>query len=216
MSISKKNWLYIGQSIFGLLIGYMVGLSISPVVSTVLGLMFAFIGGSLIVLIKGKTDDELEVIGKCITALSSFMLLGVLIGITFRANDLLTFDFLRFVGPDRPLYVLTQPLEFEDIQTLGKEKEYSSLICSILESSKTTEKEIKLSKEQFKTLINENVDSKIILAMLGYDNNCIQKAAEVTAKTTKVTDKKSESGTNLLKDKISKDDQDRDDIPMTK
>lgn len=216
MSISKKTWLYIGQSIFGLLIGFMVGLSISPVVGTVLGLMFAFIGGSVILLIKGKTEDELEVIGKCITYLSSFMIVGILIGVTFRANDLLSFDFLRFVDSGKPLYVLTQSLDFEDIKTLGKEKEYSSLICSILESSKTTEKEIKLSKEQFKTLINENVDSKIILAMLGYDNNCIERAEEVTARTTKVTDKKSESGTNLLKDKISKDDQNRDDIPMTK
>lgn len=176
MSISKKTWLYIGQSIFGLLIGFMVGLSISPVVSTVLGLMFAFIGGSLIVLIKGKTDDELEVIGKCITFLSSFMILGILIGVTFRANDLLRFDFLRFVNQEDRPYVITESLTVDHIEKIGSKKAYSTLICSIVKdevkNKERSGEQKQLNMEQLKSLIDKKVNPSIILAMLGKDINC--------------------------------------------
>jgi len=214
MSISKISWLYIGQSFFGFLIGYMVGLSISPIVSTVLGLMFAFIGGSLIVLIKGKSETELEVIGKSITALSSFMLIGIAMGIFFKANDVLNSTVWTKFNSDKPLYQLSEPLNLQDIIYLGKKDEYAGLICSILKN-RENKTEININKTQLTNLIDENVNPNIIMAMFGYDINCTREPQTTIPKqfTEPVVDSPEPSKTVLKGGAPSPDRKGKDDIP---
>ena len=163
MSISKSYWLFIGQSFFGLLIGGLVGLSISPIVGTVMGLLFAFIGGSLIVLIKGRDEGELEMIGKSITALSFFMLVGVSLGISLRTNSL-------FTSP--PAYTLSAQLSIDDIKALGPKIEYADLLCALILGNNNDGGKVGLNPEQLKELIELDVAPKVLQAMLGYDRDC--------------------------------------------
>ena len=163
----KLDWLIIGQSLFGLLIGALVGLSISPVVSTVLGLLFAFIGGSLLVLLKGKSDSELELIGKSITALSLFMILGVILGISLRINT--------FFGIQPP-YELTEQLSFNNIKTLGPRDEYAAVVCAVLQDGSHGNSNKKLSASQLQEMIDAGVAPSVLLAMLGYETDCPGKA----------------------------------------
>lgn len=174
MSLSKLSWFLIGQSFFGILIGFMVGLSISPVVSTVLGLMFAFIGGSIIVLIKGRTEDELAFIGKSITALSLFIMLGVVIGIIARTYDVLEPD-----DTQHPPYHFSERLSLTDIIALSNNKENEidpSLICSLIKSSKVVDKPQEITKEQLMNLMQQGVNAKVIYALIGEDSACIGKS----------------------------------------
>ena len=53
--IYGRFWFLSGCVFLGLLIGLVTGLSISPIVGTVVALVFAFAGGSLIALIEAKS-----------------------------------------------------------------------------------------------------------------------------------------------------------------
>ena len=186
MSTSKMTWLYAGQSIFGLLIGILVGLSISPVVGTVLGLLFAFIGGSVILLLKGRTEEELELTGKSIAALSGFMVLGVVIGINVRVNDLLAYDFSGSVENSGVPY-LSKPLTIDMIKSLGANKRYHNLICEIVKAEVAARNQAdpvvqqQLGLGQLQELTKEKVDPSILFALMGYEVDCatgdLQKAS---------------------------------------
>lgn len=184
MPLPKLSWFLIGQSFFGVLIGFMVGLSISPVVSTVLGLMFAFIGGSLFVLIKGRSEDELAFIGKSITALSLFIMLGVVIGIITRTNDVLEPD-----DTQHPPYNFSERLSLDDIIALSNNKENGngngkgkgkeidpSLICSVIKSTKVKGKPTEITKNQLMDLMQQGVNAKVIYALIGDDSECFGKS----------------------------------------
>lgn len=214
MDISQKTWLYIGQALFGLVIGFMVGLSVSPVVSTIIGLMFAFVGGSIIVLIKGRSDDELEVTGKSITAMSLLMMLGLVAGIIFRANNLLTFVTDSQATVDSPS-TLSTPLTLPDIKDLGSNKTYATLICTLINND--SDSQIQLDREQLKELIEKKVEPTIIFSLLGYKVDC--QAQKLTSKKNPGT-ATIKSDTVLFTDIIpgatsGTDDTDPDDITMT-
>ena len=82
--MNNISWLFKGLSTFGLCVGLYVGLSVSPIVNSVVSLMFAFIGGSIILLIRGRSVEELSIIGKSVFMISIFMIIGSVVGVLVR------------------------------------------------------------------------------------------------------------------------------------
>ena len=83
-------WLILGFAALGFLIGNLVGLTSESVVTQTIGLLFAVMGGSLIVLLKGLQPDDRRLAGKMILSLSVMALLGVVSGIVISENRLLS------------------------------------------------------------------------------------------------------------------------------
>ena len=76
----------------GLLLGTLAGLSTTPVVITLIGALFAFVGGSAAAFF-GKLDAaRLRLASLGVLAMSVCMLIGLVGGITVRANRLLTLE----------------------------------------------------------------------------------------------------------------------------
>ena len=65
----------------GLLIGLVTGLSASSVVASLLGLLFALMGGSLIVFFRKMEEEQLALAYKAMFALSTACIVGVVVGI---------------------------------------------------------------------------------------------------------------------------------------
>ncbi len=177
MISDKYFWLYFGQSVFGLLIGIMAGLSISPTIAGLIGLLFAFLGGSVMILIKGKSAEELEVIGKCVAGMSSFMLIGIFIGIVVRANDLLA-------SGDELLKtrLMQTPLSVTDIRDLSRNQTYMVPVCELVKEQQKSHdlnnSKLRVDLPNLKELIKLNddnktvVDSRIVMAWLGWNVDC--------------------------------------------
>lgn len=169
----KNSWLYVGQAIFGLLVGVTVGMSKTPIVATLLGLLFAFIGGSVIVMIKGRTEGELELMGKCITALALFTLLGIWVGVSVRANDLLS-----YTDDAHSIIDIEGVMTVSDIRKQGKKPEYVNLVCEIVKQQqkaydpKTSNSDVKVNTKNLESMFEDKVDSRIIHAWLGHDIDC--------------------------------------------
>lgn len=83
-------WVVIGLFLLGLLVGNLVGLTAQSVVSSLLSLLFAFIGGSLIALLGKLSPSERGLAGQCIVALSIGCLIGTYGGIAVSENQLLS------------------------------------------------------------------------------------------------------------------------------
>ena len=160
-------WFYTGQSLFGLLIGLLLGLSVSPIVGTVVGLLFGFIGGSIIVLIKDRSEKELSVIGVSISMLSLFMIPGILIGVYSRANDILYLE-----SPNIAPYLLSEPLQIDDLIELAGKEEYSGALCSLIRKSTIDKNPASISKNELSKLIDAGVNPAIIKAMFDSSYQC--------------------------------------------
>ena len=162
--MTGRKWFVIGGFCLGLLIGFMTGLSISPIVSTVLGLVFAFAGGSIVVLVKGREEDELGLIGKSLTAISIAMIIGVLFGIVLRAND-----WLR-IGKETPLHVpfqLEKPLSVDDIITLSQKKIDPVVMRELLKADvERKRRKVTLTMDDITKLSDNKVHPNIIRAMI--------------------------------------------------
>jgi hypothetical protein len=161
-------WFVFGCVSLGLLIGFMVGLSISPIVSTVLGLVFAFTGGSVIVLIKGREEGELRVIGKSLSAISLSMIAGMVLGISFRAND-----WLSVQPPEPPAdavsvpYQLDQPLSLAQIITLSEKGTDPVTLRTLLKAQTQAESPIQvLSFDDLSNLVDSKVHPLVIQALV--------------------------------------------------
>jgi hypothetical protein len=74
-------WIIFGFLALGLLIGNLIGLTAESVVISVLGLLFAFGGGSIIAFIGKLSPEDRQLAGKAILALSFACLVGVYSGI---------------------------------------------------------------------------------------------------------------------------------------
>ena len=83
-------WLISGLLVLGLLIGNLVGMTAQSVVTALLGLLFAFVGGSLIALMGKLASSDRQLAGKCILSLSLGCLLGTYTGIFVSENQLLS------------------------------------------------------------------------------------------------------------------------------
>lgn len=69
-------WIVIGFAALGFLIGNLVGLTAHSVVTSVLTLIFAFTGGSIIAFLGKLTLDDRRVAGQAICCLSLCCVLG--------------------------------------------------------------------------------------------------------------------------------------------
>jgi hypothetical protein len=82
--------LVVGFALLGLLIGNLVGMTSAPVTSSVLSLLFAFTGGSILVMLEKLTVDTRRLAGQAIAALSVACLIGVYAGILVTEHQLLS------------------------------------------------------------------------------------------------------------------------------
>jgi hypothetical protein len=74
-------WLIAGFAALGFLIGSLLGLSATPVVQSTISLLFALLGGSIVVLLHRLSDRERQVAGQLIASLAVTTLLGTIAGI---------------------------------------------------------------------------------------------------------------------------------------
>jgi hypothetical protein len=83
-------WLIVAFAALGLLIGNLVGLTAQSVVSSLLGLLFAFVGGSVLVFLEKLTPEIRKLAGQSILALSVSCLIGTYVGIVVSEWQLLS------------------------------------------------------------------------------------------------------------------------------
>lgn len=93
-------WLIVAFAALGLLIGNLVGLSDTPVVSPLLGLVFAFAGGSVIAFLHKLTESDRKAASQALLALSVSCLIGVYGGVTVNEYRLLTPEDRRWPAID--------------------------------------------------------------------------------------------------------------------
>jgi len=89
------SWIGAGFAAFGLLVGVVCGLSEAKLTTTLLGLLFALIGGSLGALLGKLNAEARKVTGIALLTFSVFTVTGVIGGITIRVNQLLLFESTR-------------------------------------------------------------------------------------------------------------------------
>ncbi|OOQ57427.1 hypothetical protein [Mucilaginibacter pedocola] len=78
--------LFLGFSAFGLLIGFIAGITSAPITNTILVSLFALIGGkTLFDSIKQGAEIQKKV-GFILAALSIFCLIGITVGISIKVN----------------------------------------------------------------------------------------------------------------------------------
>ena len=189
-------WFIIGQFSFGLVIGVMVGLSFSPTVGSVISLLFAFIGGSILVLIKDRSEQEIAIIGMSVTFLSAAIIIGALTGI-----------YLRVGPPAKPsvsestLRGIDQRLSIEEITRYGVKEDYVEVLCTLIQSAVSSNDKIK--KDDIVQLMEKGVDRKIILALLDADFDCRDSQNEAVANpSSKQAKKGAPSGFGLYGDRV--------------
>jgi hypothetical protein len=83
-------WLGFAFATLGLLIGTLVGLTAESVVQSLLGLLFAFMGGSVIALLGKLSSEDRKAAGQAIAALSISCLIGIYSGIIVTQYHLLS------------------------------------------------------------------------------------------------------------------------------
>src|SRR5688500_11854820 len=83
-------WLIVAFSMLGLLVGNLVGLSATSVVTPLLGLLFAFAGSSVIAFLHKLTQQDRKVASYAMTALSVACLVGIYSGVLVNEYRLLT------------------------------------------------------------------------------------------------------------------------------
>lgn len=83
-------WLVLGFAGLGLLIGNLVGLTSESIVTPVVGLVFTFVGGSVLAVLHKLTVDDRRIAGRAILAFSVCCLIGVYVGITVAEYQVLT------------------------------------------------------------------------------------------------------------------------------
>jgi hypothetical protein len=82
-------WTAIGFAAFGLLVGITAGLSSAQLTTTLLGLLFALIGGSIGVLLGKLNAEDRKFAGAAMATFSLCAIVGLFSGIYVRINDLL-------------------------------------------------------------------------------------------------------------------------------
>jgi hypothetical protein len=79
-------------SALGLLIGSLAGLTVSPIVVTLVAALFAFVGGSAVAFVGQLDRDHLRLASVAVFCLSIFMLAGLVGGILVKTNSLFVLD----------------------------------------------------------------------------------------------------------------------------
>ncbi|HMH12447.1 MAG TPA: hypothetical protein VK578_05010 [Edaphobacter sp.] len=83
-------WLVIGLGCMGYLVGFLCGMTVSPIVQPLVALLFAFVGGSVFVLLSKLTSEDRSLAGRMISALSFCCVLGVASGFFTSRHQLLS------------------------------------------------------------------------------------------------------------------------------
>jgi len=87
----KQNTLLIlGFSLFGLLIGYVTGITSSEISQTIITALFALMGGKVFLDIKQENVLQNKVAGAILLFFSILFIAGINIGIYIKVNKLLT------------------------------------------------------------------------------------------------------------------------------
>jgi hypothetical protein len=86
MKSSLSVWVRVAFGTIGLLIGFVAGLSMTPVIGTILPLLFAAVGGGAGFFLTGKPENSREV-GISITLMASMCLLGGIWGVHLRVGS---------------------------------------------------------------------------------------------------------------------------------
>lgn len=199
MNENKKaatSWIILGCACLGILIGFMSGMSVSPIVSAVVGLIFAFTGGSIIVLIKGRGDEELSLMGQCISALTLMVLAGVVIGVAARAND-----WLYFKDSKSPQFLYQGPITVDEILELKNNKVSDDLIQTLIEAQPENRSDpTYLTKKDLVRLSEANVSEKVVrLMLLGkVEADATNSEEEASSKTVLYSEKKKSVENDLL------------------
>lgn len=184
-------WFFLGQAAFGLLIGLFVGLSVSEVVVSVIGLLFAFVGGSILVLIKGKTDRQLSVIGVSVTVLCMFIIAGTFSGIYMRVNNVLSSALIaedkteKVEKLEKNTYTYDEPVSINIILQMAKTGMSDESLCYLISSNvKHLKENKKLSLDQVKKLYKAKPGIKSLKAMFEGNNNCFSGKVGVVKNNT--------------------------------
>jgi len=162
--LNGRFWFLLGCVFLGLLIGLITGLSISPIVGTVVGLVFAFAGGSIIVLIKGRSETDLDLIGKSLASLSIFMIIGIAIGITFRQ------DYLDIFSTSAP-FKIEKRLTVDDVIDLSLDAHVNdeTLIALLRADGAANKEKLLLGLQDIKKMATAGVKASVINAMFSAD-----------------------------------------------
>ena len=84
------KWLVAGFLFMGLLVGNLVGMSATSVTTSILGLLFAFAGGTAVAFLQKLSAEQIKIAGKAILVLSLSCLVGLYAGILVTEHQLLT------------------------------------------------------------------------------------------------------------------------------
>src|SRR5580700_2262358 len=63
-------WLVVGLGLMGMLVGMLAGISSSAIVQPLIALLFAFVGGSVFVILSKLSGEDRTLAGKMVSALS--------------------------------------------------------------------------------------------------------------------------------------------------
>jgi hypothetical protein len=81
---TDKMWLSFGLSVFGFTVGLLCGLSVSQIVSNVLGLLFVFFGSTIFVLAAKKPPEEKKQLGQLMAFFCLSLVVGAFLGMASR------------------------------------------------------------------------------------------------------------------------------------
>jgi len=140
-------------------------LSASPIVNTAISLLFAFIGGSLVSLLKGK-NENIKLTGMGMSFFSLAMIIGISTGIFFRVVR----EEQKIV--EEPLFRIKEPLSVEDIIELKGLDPY--LLRAILGQANKNETKKNLPIDALKKLGEENIHPSVILGMINIQEEPIE------------------------------------------
>jgi hypothetical protein len=87
--MTTNSYLGAGFAALGFLVGSVAGLSSAQLTTTLLGLLFALIGGSVIAFIQTLDDGSRRAAGVSLLAFAPTAMLGLYLGIFVRINDFL-------------------------------------------------------------------------------------------------------------------------------
>lgn len=163
-------WIVSGCALLGLTIGFMTGMSVSPTVNALIGLLFAFTGGSVILLIKGRTTDELAIMGKSISVLALGLFIGVLLGVMARVNDWMNFTAPTSNATENshiPLFRYQDSLTVDRIIELKENKVDSNIIALLIDvETAHSASQISISHSDLLKLSKANIPLQVMQSML--------------------------------------------------
>jgi hypothetical protein len=83
-------WIVIGFAALGLLIGNLVGLTSESTVSSLISLLFVFVGGSILALLHKLSAKDRVIAGASVLSLSVCCLIGIYVGILVNQHHWLS------------------------------------------------------------------------------------------------------------------------------